>query len=196
MNTDTTTPSASRIAHRRVGGAATATFLALLLLGALHRSTDADTSTPTGLMHHLAIASLPVALGLVALALGAWGALAAQLDDEDTVRLSRTYLDPFSTWALIALGVHTLALWAAGEAGGLAIALSLLLAAGAVALRIAPAPAPTATATAPSRPPEPPRASAPAPAPLPTGPVAPTDRPLWAGRDARRPRSSTGLWNG
>jgi hypothetical protein len=148
------------------------------------------------LMHHIAIASLPIAIGLVALALGAWGALAAQLDDEDTVRLARTYLEPLSTWALVAIGVHTLALLAAGEAGGLAIALSLLLAAGAVALRIAPAPAQTATATAPPRPPEPPRAAAPEPAPLPTGPVAPTDGPLWAGRDARRPRSSTALWNG
>jgi hypothetical protein len=46
MNTDTTTPDARRIAHRRVGGAATAAFLALLLLGALHQSADADTTTP------------------------------------------------------------------------------------------------------------------------------------------------------
>lgn len=143
------------------------------------------------LMHHIAIASLPIAIGLVALALGAWGALAAQVDDDDTVRLARTYLEPLSTWALIGIGVHMLALLAAGDAGGLSLALSLLLAAGAVALRIAPAPAPRQTATSPPAPPKAPVA------PEPTGPVAPTDGPLWAGRDAaRRPRSSTALWNG
>lgn len=181
---DTTTiASVRRIAHRRVGGAAAAAFLALLLLGAGHG--------PSGLMHHIAIASLPVAIGLVALALGAWGALAAQLDDADTVRLARTYLEPLSTWALIAIGVHALALLAAGDASGLAIALALALAAGAVALRIAPAPEQTGAA-----PPPPAAPRAPEPAPVPTGPVAPTDGPLWAGRDARRPHGSRALWDG
>jgi hypothetical protein len=146
-------------------------------------------------MHHLAVAALPVAIGLVALALGAWGALAAQLDDADTVRLARTYLEPLSTWALIAIGVHALALLAAGDASGLALALALALAAGAVALRIAPAPEQTGAATAPPTP-EAPRAPEPAPAPIPSGPVAPTDGPLWAGRDARRRHGSTALWNG
>jgi hypothetical protein len=145
------------------------------------------------LMHHVAVASLPVAIGLVALALGAWGALAAQLDDADTVRLARTHLEPLSTWALLALGVHTLTLLLAGDASGPALALALALAAGAVALRIAPEPAQTGTATAPP-PPEAPRA--PEPAPIRTGPVAPADGSLWADRDARRPRSSTALWNG
>lgn len=142
------------------------------------------------LTHHVAVASLPVAIGLVALALAAWGALSAQLEDADTVRLARTYLAPLSTWALIALGVHTLALLAAGDATGLAIALVLALAAGAVALRLADAPQQTAAAASPPPP-------APEPEPLPSGPVAPTDGPLWAGpREARRPRSSTALWNG
>lgn len=140
------------------------------------------------LMHHVAIASLPVAIGLVALALGAWGALAAQLDDADTVRLARTYLEPLSTWALVAIGVHALALLAAGDAGGLSVAFVLLLAVGAVALRIAPAPAPARAA--------PPRAPAPEPAPPPSGPVAPADGSLWADRDARRSRASAALWNG
>lgn len=150
----------------------------------------------TGLMHHVAIAALPIAIGLVALALGAWGALAAQLDDADTVRLARTYLEPLSTWALVAIGVHALALLAAGDAGGLAVAFALLLAAGAVALRIVPAPGQAAVTTPP--PPAPPRAPGPGPAPLPTGPVAPVDGSLWANRDrdARRPRGSATLWNG
>lgn len=146
-------------------------------------------------MHHIAVASLPVAIGLVALALAAWGALSAQLEDADTVRLARTYLAPLSTWALIALGVHMLALLASGDASGLAIALVLALAAGAVALRLADAPEQTAVAAPP--PPEAPRAPAPEPEPVPAGPVAPTDGPLWAGpREARRPRPSTTLWNG
>jgi hypothetical protein len=151
----------------------------------------------TDALHHIAIASLPVAIGLVALALGAWGALAARLDDADTVRLARTYLEPLSTWALVAVGVHALALLGADEAGGPAIALSLLLAAGAVALRLAPAPAQTgetATTVAPA-PPAP--TSEPAPAPTPAAPVAPTDGPLWAGRAAaRRRQDPTALWNG
>jgi hypothetical protein len=46
MNPHTTTPDARRRAHLRVGGAATAAFLALLLAGALHQSAEADTSTP------------------------------------------------------------------------------------------------------------------------------------------------------
>jgi hypothetical protein len=153
------------------------------------------------LIHHIAVAALPVAIGLVALALAAWGALAAQLDDADTVRLARTYLEPLSTWALIAIGVHALALLAAGDATGLSLALALALAAGAVALRIAPAPRQHAAATPP--PPAAPRPRAPAPdpdpepAPLPTGPVAPTDGPLWAGpRDAHRSRASAALWHG
>jgi hypothetical protein len=153
------------------------------------------------LLHHLSVAALPVAIGLVALALAAWGALAAQLDDADTVRLARTYLEPLSSWALIAIGVHALALLAAGDATGLALALALALAAGAVALRIAPAPQQHATATPAATPPPPeaprPRAPEPEPAPLPTGPVAPTDGPLWAGpREARRPRESAALWHG
>lgn len=153
-------------------------------------------------IHHIAVAALPVAIGLVALALAAWGALAAQLDDADTVRLARTYLRPLSTWALIAIGVHAVALLGSGEATGLAIALALALAAGAVALRLAPEPEQHAQAAATPRPPEAPRprlrAPEPEPAPLPTGPVAPTDGPLWAGpREARRPReSATALWHG
>jgi hypothetical protein len=181
MNTETTI--ASRRAHLRVGGAAAAAFLALLALGAEHG--------PSGLAQHLAVASLPVAIGLVGLALGAWGALAAQLDDADTVRLARTHLEALSTWALIALGVHALALLAAGDMSGLALALILALAAGAVALRIAPEPEQTGATPPPSAPPR-----APEPSPVPTGPVAPTDGSLWAGRDARRPRGSTALWNG
>jgi hypothetical protein len=188
MNMETTT-TARRRAHLRVGGAATAAFLALLLLGALLREPAGPSLT-----HDVAVASLPIAIGLVALALGAWGALAAQLDDADTVRLARTYLEPLSTWALIAIGVHALALLAAGGASGPAIALALVLAAGAVALRIAPAPEQIGAATAPPPPPAAPRM--PAPAPVPKGPVAPTDGPLWADRDARRPRGSATLWNG
>jgi hypothetical protein len=148
-------------------------------------------------LHHLAVASLPVAIGLLALALAAWGALAAQLDDADTVRLARTYLEPLSTWALVAIGVHALTLLGSGDASGLAVALALALAAGAVALRIAPEPAQQrAPATAPP-PPAAPRAPEPEPPPLPTGPVAPTDGPLWAGRDARRATAdSAALWPG
>lgn len=144
------------------------------------------------LLHHLSVAALPVAIGLVALALAAWGALAAQLEDAETVRLARSYLEPLSTWALIAIGVHTLTLLAAGDATGLALALALALAAGAVALRIAPEPQ---QHTAPTSPP-PVSPPDPEPAPLPAGPIAPADGPLWAGpREARRRESAT-LWHG
>ncbi|WP_445148725.1 hypothetical protein [Baekduia sp. Peel2402] len=150
-------------------------------------------------IHHISVAALPVAIGLVALALAAWGALAAQLEDAETIRLARTYLEPLSTWALIAIGVHALSLFAAGDASGLSVALALALAAGAVALRMAPEPAQHAADAATPRPPEAPRPRAPEPepAPLPTGPVAPTDGPLWAGpREARRAREATTLWHG
>lgn len=150
-------------------------------------------------IHHISVAALPVAIGLVALALAAWGALAAQLEDAETIRLARTYLEPLSTWALIAIGVHALALLAAGDASGLALALALALAAGAVALRIAPEPVQHAATSATPPPPAAPRTRAPEPdpAPLPTGPVAPTDGPLWAGpREARRAREAATLWHG
>jgi hypothetical protein len=140
----------------------------------------------TGLFHHVAIASLPVTIALVAIALAAWGALAAQLDDADTTRLARTYLEPLSTWALIAIGVHLVALLLAGDAGGLGIAMALALAAGAVALRAADVPD-AAEPHAPEPEPEP------APIP-PTAPVAPADGSLWADADTRRPRERAALW--
>lgn len=141
----------------------------------------------TDLFSLVAVATLPIAMVLVAIALAAWAALAAPVDDADTVRLARTSLAPVSTWALIAIGVHLVALLLAGDAGGLGIALALALAAGAVALRASEVP--EGTEGAEPRPPEAPRAPAPAP-----GPVAPADGSLWADPGARRPRASATLW--
>jgi hypothetical protein len=82
---------------------------------------------------HVANAALPVAVGLLVLAAAAQGMLLAQREHAG----ARRYLEPLSTWCLIALGTHALALIAAGRAGVFSLSVVLALAAGALLLRSA-----------------------------------------------------------
>src|SRR4051794_38457330 len=85
----------------------------------------------TGAFHHIAAASLPVALGLLVLAVVARGALWARPSDGRIERIAAGHLGPLSTWCLILIAVHAVALGGAGElgAGGLAVAVVIALAA-------------------------------------------------------------------
>ena len=67
----------------------------------------------SGFLGHVADASLPVAIGLLLLATAAHGTLLAHRDHAG----ARRYLEPLSTWCLVALATHTLALIAAGRPG-------------------------------------------------------------------------------
>jgi hypothetical protein len=86
----------------------------------------------SSLLHHISTAALPVAIGLLTLTALARAALSLDIDDADTQRLARRYLVPLGLWCLVATGVHTAAMVAAGDAGGFSVALALLIAAGAV----------------------------------------------------------------
>jgi hypothetical protein len=85
----------------------------------------------TAAFHHIAVASLPVAVGLLVLAAVARGALWAQLNDARIERIAAGHLGPLSTWCLTLIAVHAVALGGAGElgAGGLAVAVVIALAA-------------------------------------------------------------------
>jgi hypothetical protein len=85
----------------------------------------------TSFFHHAAVAALPVAVALLA---GAGIARAAVFHP-----VARTYLEPLSTWTVLAAIVYALALVASGDAG-LILALPLGLALAAVALRAVPEP--------------------------------------------------------
>jgi hypothetical protein len=148
-------------------------------------------------MHHVAGAALPVAVGLLVLAAGVRGALAARVE-EQTARL---YLDPLSTWAAIGFAVYLLAVLVAGHPGVRSLAVGITLGAVALLLRepgqaaeAAPAAAAPPPAPAPT---PPPAAAAPTPpAPTPRRP-APSPRapggPLWD-RPVEEP-ARTGLWS-
>jgi hypothetical protein len=107
----------------------------------------------TAFMHDVARAALPVAIALLVLAATARAAMAG-IDDERARRLAAQYLEPLSTWCLVALATHTVALGLAGEAGALSVALPLALGAAAVVLLVSgepaerPAPAPAADTAA------------------------------------------------
>ena len=100
----------------------------------------------TAFLHDVARAALPVAIGLLTCAAAAAAVLWSRFDDAQAQRLARQYLEPLSTWCLVALATHTLALGAAGEASVLSLVLPLALGAAAVLLRTAtesgPRPAP------------------------------------------------------
>lgn len=85
---------------------------------------------------HAAGAALPVAVVLLILAASARAALWAPADDERTRRIAQQYLNPLSTWCLVALGVDAVALGASGRAGVLSLAVPLVLAAGATIVRL------------------------------------------------------------
>lgn len=151
----------------------------------------------TALMHDVARASLPVAIGLLILAGTARAALWARLDDERARRLAAQYLEPLATWCLVALATHTLALGLAGEAGALAVAVPLALGAAAVMLRASgEAPERPAATRAAAVTPAPAAAAAPAPAPMPaTPPTDPSPGPLWADPIDDESTRRTGLWS-
>jgi len=92
----------------------------------------------TTFMHDVARAALPVAIGLLTCTAAAAAVLWSRFDDAQAQRLARQYLEPLSTWCLVALATHTLALGAAGEASVLSLVLPLTLGAVAVLLRSVP----------------------------------------------------------
>jgi hypothetical protein len=160
----------------------------------------------TGFMHDVASASLPVAIGLLALAATARAVLWARLDHAPAQRLAQHHLEPLSTWCLVAVAVNTAAVGAAGDAGVVSLALPLCLGVAAVMLRSAgerdapaaaapakarPRPAPGTTAPAAPAPPAPP---APAPAaPVPAAPTPPGS--LWADETDDEATRRAGLWS-
>jgi hypothetical protein len=151
----------------------------------------------SGFFHDIARASLPVTIVLLGLAAGAAAVLRSQVDDIDLRRMATEYRDPLSTWCLAAVGVHTVALVLAGDAGGMGLAVALLIAAGAVLVRnvepVALA-APTAVAE-PAPGPAPVVAPEPEPEPVePPRPVRPSEGSLWASRPVDRGAGDTGLW--
>jgi TctA family transporter len=86
-------------------------------------------------MSDIARASLPVAIVLLILTTVAHGALLAPIDDARARLVARRYLEPLSTWCLVALGTHTLALIAAGSAGVFSLVVAVVLGVAAVLLR-------------------------------------------------------------
>lgn len=116
-------------------------------------------------LSHVAGAALPVAIGLLVLTAAARASLWAEMDHT----LARRYLEPLSTWCLIAVATHTIALGAAGDArlGTLVFPLGLGIAA--AALRPA-GEADEASAIEPEK------------QPAVAAPTTPTDGPLWARR--------------
>jgi hypothetical protein len=117
----------------------------------------------TDALHHVTRAALPVAIVLLSFAFAARALLWAQLDDAQARRIARQYLEPLSTWCLIATGVYTLALGLRGDAELVAFVVPVAIGVAAVALRPPGEPSPV-------EPEQEPAASAPAPAhPIPAG---------------------------
>jgi hypothetical protein len=119
----------------------------------------------TGALHHVTQAALPVALGLLSLALAARAILWAEIDHAPARRIASRYLDPLCIWCLIATGVYTVALALRNDAELIAFVLPVAIAVGAVLLRPAAERAPDET-------PEPP--------PSPTPPAPSPDGGLWS----------------
>jgi hypothetical protein len=86
-------------------------------------------------LHHVAVASLPVAIGLLVLAAVARAVLWADVKDERLARVAREHLGALSIWCLILVAVHALALGAAGELGAGSFGAALAIGAAAVLLR-------------------------------------------------------------
>jgi hypothetical protein len=115
----------------------------------------------------VASAALPVAIALLIAAAAACGVLWVEVDNARVRGLARLYLEPLSTWCLIALAIYVMAHIAAG--GGLLILfLPLGLAVLAGLLRSADEPDEPVQEQQPASP-----TVATAPAPAPAG-------PLWA----------------
>jgi hypothetical protein len=154
----------------------------------------------SGFFSPVAGAALPVAIGLLILAAAAAAVPWTGIDDGRLQRVAREYLEPLSTWCLVAVAVYALAL---GAAGGLELsALVLPLGLGAAAGLLRPAGAAGGRPLRPAgaaggRPAAQPAARPPAArtadtAPAAAAPTAPSGS-LWADRtehDAAR----QGLW--
>jgi hypothetical protein len=162
----------------------------------------------------VAVAALPVAVGLLALAAAARAVVWSGLDHAVAGRLSHLYAEALSTWCLAAVATHVLALGLAGEAALGSMIVPVLIGVAALLLRPALVGATPVAAGA-----EPPRAAAretpgsasqsavdvasrpaaPAPPPAPTAAPAPPiagapAESLWAdGKDDGAAR--TGLWS-
>jgi hypothetical protein len=89
----------------------------------------------TGAFHHIAVASLPVAIGLLGLTAVARTVLWARVKDARIDRLAAEHVDPLSTWCLILIAVHAVALGGAGELGAGGLAVAVIVAVAAVLLR-------------------------------------------------------------
>jgi hypothetical protein len=138
------------------------------------------------LLHHISTAALPVVIGL--LTATALARVALWMEDADTQRIARQYLDPLSTWCLVAIGVHTVAMAGAGEANASSLAIVLAITAAAVWLPWTVGEQPEAPQkTVPDM-----LVAEPAPPPEPIRPLAP-DEALWA-RPISEPRRSADLW--
>ena len=133
----------------------------------------------TDFFHHAAGAALPVAIALLILAAMAAVMLRSSSWDEPARHLAGQYLEPLTTWCLVALGVYTLAHGAAGDATTISFALPLALGAAAGLVRSAGEQESGAESVG-AEPPEPIRAQTP-PAPAPARP-----RSLWADLDRER----------
>ncbi len=143
----------------------------------------------SALMHDVARAALPVAIGLLICAAWARAVVWAQIDHGQAQRIAQQYLEPLSTWCLVAVAVHTLALGAAGDADVLSLALPLVLGAAAVVLRATGEPSgPPAVAREERPPAPPPPATAPVPARAPDG-------SLWAEAADDETTRRAGLWS-
>jgi hypothetical protein len=144
----------------------------------------------SALLHHISAAALPVAIGL--LTATALARVALWLEDADTRRLARQYLDPLSVWCLVAIGVHAVALAGAGDAGAGSLAIALAIAAAAVWLPWTVSEPVAEPRGAPEDAVPDPLVGEPVPPPEPVRPLG-SDEALWA-RPAGEPRRSADLW--
>ena len=120
----------------------------------------------TDALHHVTRAALPVAIALLSFALAARAVLWAQLDHAAARRIASQYLEPLSTWCLIATGVYTLALGLRGDAELVAFVVPVVIGVAAVALRPAGEPSPGEPEPEPAA-----RASAPPASPVTSAPI-------------------------
>jgi hypothetical protein len=89
----------------------------------------------TEALHHVTRAALPVAILLLSFTVAARALLWAELDHAPARRIARLYLEPLSTWCLIATGVYTLALILRADAELVAFVVPVVIAVAAVLLR-------------------------------------------------------------
>jgi hypothetical protein len=143
-------------------------------------------------MSDVARASLPVAILLLVLAATARAALWARLDDPRAFRLARQYLEPLSTWCLVAVATNLFAVSAAGKAGVLSLGLPLAL--GAAALMLRPSSEEERPAAVQPEPQRPARAAAPA-APVPAAPAPTPVTSLWVEQADDAPAREGRLWS-